>query len=121
MSTAAGFLDIEETFDTMMHSGLLYKLPELEFSTSLVKLIVSFLTDRKFKVLVENKFYRSRIIAAGVPQGFDLLPTLYSLYINDAPTALGIYLALFANDPCIYATQKHERRVSSNCNAASLQ
>jgi hypothetical protein len=48
MSTAAVFLDIEKAFDTTWHPGLLYKLSELQFSTSLVKLIAFFLTNRKF-------------------------------------------------------------------------
>jgi hypothetical protein len=46
-----------------------------------------------------------------VPQGSVLAPVLYSLYINDAPAAPGIHLSLFANDTCVYATDKHERRV----------
>jgi hypothetical protein len=56
MSTAAVFLDIEKAFDTTWHSGLLHELPELEFSTSLIKLIAYFLTDRKFNVLVEGEY-----------------------------------------------------------------
>jgi hypothetical protein len=46
-----------------------------------------------------------------LPQGFFLAPVLYRLYINDAPAAPGIHLALFADDTCVYATEKHERRV----------
>jgi hypothetical protein len=46
-----------------------------------------------------------------VPQGFILAQVLYSLYINDATATHGIYLALFAYDTCIYATEKHESRV----------
>jgi hypothetical protein len=38
-------------------------------------------------------------------------PVLYSLYINDAPSAPGVHLALFAGDTCVYATEKLERRV----------
>jgi hypothetical protein len=38
-------------------------------------------------------------------------PILYSLYINDALAAPGTQLALFEEDTCIYATEKHERRV----------
>jgi hypothetical protein len=47
MSTAAVFLDIEKAFDATWHSGLPHKLSELEFSTSTIKLIASFLIDRK--------------------------------------------------------------------------
>jgi hypothetical protein len=53
---AAVFLDIEKAFNTTWHLGLLYKMSELEFSTNLIKLIASFLADRKFKVLVGGEF-----------------------------------------------------------------
>jgi hypothetical protein len=46
-----------------------------------------------------------------VHQGSVLSPILYSLYINDVPSAPGTNLALFADDTCIYGTQKHERHV----------
>jgi hypothetical protein len=45
ISTAAVFLDIEKAFDTTWHLGLLYKL---KFSFNLMKLISSFLSQRKF-------------------------------------------------------------------------
>jgi hypothetical protein len=99
-SMAAVFLDIAKAFDTTWHSGLLYKLSELEFSTSLTKLIASFLTDGKFKVLVE-----------GVPQGSVLVPILYILHMNDFPAASGTQLALFADANSIYATEKYKCRV----------
>jgi hypothetical protein len=65
MSMAAVFLDIMKAFGTTWHSDLLYKFSELEFSTSLIKLIASFLTDRKFKALVEGKFFMPREVAVG--------------------------------------------------------
>jgi hypothetical protein len=111
MSTAAAFLDIEKAFDTTWYPGLLYKLSELQFSTSLIKLIASFLTNREYKVSVEGELSSPRKVAAGLPQGFVLAPVLYSLYINDAPAAPGIHLALFEDDTCVYATEKHERRL----------
>jgi hypothetical protein len=77
MSTAAVFLDIEKAFDTTWHTGLLYKLSELKFSASLIKLIASFLSNRKFKVSVEGELSSPRKIAAGVPQGSVLAPVLY--------------------------------------------
>jgi hypothetical protein len=60
--TDAVFLNIDKVFDTAWYSGLLYKLSELEFSTSLIKLIAS------FKVLVEYEISTPRNMAAGVPQ-----------------------------------------------------
>jgi hypothetical protein len=42
-----------------------YKLSELEFSTSIIKLISSLLTDKKFEVLIEREFSVLREIAAG--------------------------------------------------------
>jgi retron-type reverse transcriptase len=111
MSTAAVFLDIEKAFDTTWHSGLLYKLSELQLPISLIKLIASFLTKRKFKVSVEGKFSSPRKVVAGVPQGSFLAPLLYILYINDATAAPGIHVALFADDTCVYAIEKHEGRM----------
>jgi hypothetical protein len=79
---------------TTWHSGLLYKLSELQFATSLIKLIASFLTDRKIKVLVEGEFPTSRKIAAGVPQVSVLGPILHSLYINEGHAVAQLVEAL---------------------------
>jgi hypothetical protein len=45
MSTAAVFLDIKKAFDKTWYPGLLYKLYKLKFSTNLIKLISSFLSQ----------------------------------------------------------------------------
>jgi retron-type reverse transcriptase len=84
-STAVVFLDIEKAFDTTWHSGLLYKMSKFEFSTSLIQLISSFLSKRKFRVSVEGEMSTSREMQAGVPQGSVLSPTLYNFYVNDPP------------------------------------
>jgi hypothetical protein len=89
MSAAAVFCDIERAFDT-----------------SLIKLIASFLTNRNFKVSLEEKLSVTREITTEVPQGSIFV------YINDAPLASGVHLAHFADLTCIYAIEKHERRTS---------
>jgi hypothetical protein len=48
MSTTAVFLDIDKAFDTIRHLDLLYKLTELKFLHGLIKIISSFLSQRKF-------------------------------------------------------------------------
>jgi hypothetical protein len=79
MSTAAVFLDIEKAFDTTLHNGLLYKLSKMNFSARLIKLISSFLSNRKFSVSVEGEMSTPRII-----------------------------IALFADDTRLYATDRKE-------------
>jgi hypothetical protein len=111
MSTAAVFSDTEKAFDTTWHQGLLYKLSKLGFSTSVIKLISSFLMEQKFRVSVEGEMPTPRHMLAGVPQGSTLSPTLYNLYINDTPQTHGVHLDLFADDTCLYATECKESYV----------
>jgi hypothetical protein len=108
MPTAAVFLDIEKAFNKMWRLGLLYKLSELKFSISLIKLINSFLSPRKFRVSVEGELSVPRDVQAGVPQGSILSPTLYRIYINDMPQTPGVYLSLFADDNSVYAADHKE-------------
>jgi hypothetical protein len=108
MSTAAVFLDIEKAFDTTWHNGLLYNLLKMDFSASLIKRISSFLSNRKLSVLVEGEMSMPRIMKAGVPQGSVLSPTLFNMYTNDTPQTIGVYLALFADNTCLYATERKE-------------
>jgi hypothetical protein len=95
-------------FDTTWQPGLLYKISKLQFPTNLIKLINSYLTNRKFRVSVEGELSTPREIQAGVPQGFILAPTLHSLYIHDTPRTPGVRLALFADDTCLYTTDRRE-------------
>jgi hypothetical protein len=45
---------------------------------------------------------------AGMPQGSVLSPTLYNFYINGTPQIIGVHLALFYDDTCLYATDRKE-------------
>jgi hypothetical protein len=97
-------LDIEKAFDTTWYPGLIYKLPKLEFSTSLIKLVSSFLSQRKFRDSIEDEMSTPREMKAGVPQGSVLSRELYNLYINDTPQTIGVNPVLFADDICLKAT-----------------
>jgi hypothetical protein len=98
ISTAALSLDIEKAFDTTWHSGLLYKSFKLEFSTSLIKFISSFLSQCKFSVSVEGEMSTPSEMRSEVPQGSVLSPTLYYIYINHAPQTPCVYIYLYATD-----------------------
>jgi hypothetical protein len=78
---AAVFFDIEKAFNTAWHLGMLHKLSKLKFLISLVKLISSVLSQRKFRISVKGEISMPRDIQAGVPQGSVLSPTLHNVYI----------------------------------------
>jgi hypothetical protein len=76
---------------------LLYKLPKIRSSISLIKLMNSFLSQRKNRVLVEGEISATKDIQIGVSQGSVLSPALS-----------GVFKELFANYTCVYATERKE-------------
>jgi hypothetical protein len=52
------------------------------------------------------------IMKAGVPQGSVLSPVLFIMYIDDTSQTVGVHLALFADDTCLYAAERKEENFS---------
>jgi hypothetical protein len=61
-----------------------------------------------FRVSVEGEMSTPRYMQAGVPQSSVLSSTLYNVHINDTPQTPCVNLALFADDTCLYATDRKE-------------
>ena len=65
------------------HKGLLSKLKSYDIEGNLLALLRDFLSDRQQRVVINGKFSVWRNISAGVPQGSDLGPLLFLIYINN--------------------------------------
>jgi hypothetical protein len=74
MSKDAVFLDIEKAFDTTWHLGLLHKLSSLKFSISLIKLIRSSLSQRKFGASVGGEMSTPKEYKSKSATGFRPVP-----------------------------------------------
>jgi hypothetical protein len=60
-----------------------------------------------YMMSVLQKFICTCMQAVG-PKSSILSPKLYNLYINDTPQTHGVHLALFADNSCLYATERKE-------------
>ena len=73
------FLDISAAFDTVPHYLLVHKLRAYGLRGRLLKLIESYLSNRKFKVKIDDELSSCSVnnsVNAGVPQGSRLGPLL---------------------------------------------
>lgn len=102
--TVCVFLDVEKAFDTVWPQGLLIKLITSDLPDTYVHIIKSFLTERTFKVKINNTFSSEKTINAGVPQGAVLSPTLFNIYTADFPRHKNCRFAQYADDTVIFTS-----------------
>ena len=77
------FLDLSKAFGTINHDLLLAKLKAYGFSSNTLKLMHSYLNNKKQQVQINNKFSSESIVITGVPQGSIDGLLLFNLFIND--------------------------------------
>ena len=75
-------LDLSAAFDTIDHSILLERLQTSFGIDGLpLKWVKSYLSNRHQKIKIDNNLSNVPPILYGVPQGSDLVPLLFSMYI----------------------------------------
>jgi len=97
------FLDIQQAFDKVWHSRLLYKI-KLHLADHLYLLLTSYLSERHFQVKIEDELSDYRSIRAEVPQGSVLGQLHYLLYTVDIPKTQDTLKATFADDTAILSS-----------------
>jgi len=79
------YLDLMKAFDTVTHELLLKKLEHYGFRGITLKLMTSYLSNRKQCVSYGNLLSDYQLIKTGVPRGSILGPILFNLFVNDLP------------------------------------
>lgn len=110
------YTDFSKAFDRVDHKILLQKLSLYGITGPLLKWIASYLSKRKFYVVVNNYQSTHCEVLSGVPQGSHLGPTFFNFYIND------VINCFHFSDPYLFADDlKISKIVSSIDDVINLQ
>ena len=82
-SILAVYIDLTRAFETVCHPLLLLKLSKLNFHTSALSLLNSYLSNRIQLTVINNIMSKSASNNVGIPQGTILAPLLFNRFIND--------------------------------------
>ena len=77
------FVDLSKAFDCLQHDLLLGKLNTYGFDYNSLKLILSFLSNRKCRTKINSFFSEWKHLLIGVSQGSILGLLLLNIYIRD--------------------------------------
>ena len=101
-------LDFSKAFDTVPHQRLLYKMSHYGITSNTLQWVSAWLTKRQQRVCVDRESSRNNPVRSGVPQGTDLGPLCFLIYINDMGNSISrkTTLRLFADDSLLYRSIK---------------
>ncbi|RAL60819.1 hypothetical protein DID88_010144 [Monilinia fructigena] len=99
-------LDVQGAFDALLPKRLLERMRKQGWPMELLRLISSFLADRRVKVRLEDTYTAESRMQCGTPQGSPLSPILYVLYLAELLNQDRALRFGYADDIAIYRASK---------------
>ncbi len=92
------FLDLKKAFDCVDHNILIRKMNYYGIRSRELAWFQSYLNNRTQICKMDQTTSNERTLKCGIPQGSNLGPLLFLLYINDLPNCLSSSTSMFADD-----------------------
>ena len=121
--SGAVLLDLSAAFDLVPPDTLLRKLEIYGLDDGFTSWIQSYLSDRSQAVWIDHVMSDYLPCEVGVPQGSNLGPLFFMLYVNDLPFVLTCPIDQYADDSTMHATGKSITEINEalelNCGIVS--
>ena len=112
------FLDCSKAFDTINHQILIQKLDFYGIRGIEKKWFISYLSNRRQSVIINNVSSDLTSVSCGIPQGSVLGPILFLIYINDFHLCSSLFdFHLFADDANLFYRHRNLDTLKENINS----
>ena len=91
------FCNVSKAFDRIWLRGLLLKLERYGIKGNLLRWLESYISNREQHVIIKDTISMKGNLKAGVPQGSNLVPLLFLIFINDIANDMLGLCRLFAD------------------------
>lgn len=82
------FIDLRKAFDSVIHSGLKFKLLSINLGSNFYKTIVDMYIKSRSSIKLGKRLSSEFSLSLGVRQGDNLSPNLFNIFMNDLPNYL---------------------------------
>ena len=116
-TTGIVMLDLQKAFDCIDHHILLQKLRFIGMSEKVTKWFEGYLIGRKQFITMNGISSNTKELTCGIPQGTIVGPMLFSIYVNDLPTAVKhSKVLMYADDTCLYFSSNNVQELTTTLN-----